>query len=174
MDPALSEYLGRIPYGSVATVNLLYDKLDVKHPLDGFGFVVPDVERRGIIGCSFSSVKFPGRAPEGKVLLRAYLGGKSAEKTLQEPDEEILELVSRDLNELLGIRAKPLWVRIRKHASTMPQYQVGHLDLIQSIERRAEKTPGIFFAGNAFHGVGIPDCVRSAEKAAEKAVFNAL
>ena len=170
IDPALSEDLGRVPYGSIGTVNLLYDKTDVKHPLDGFGFVVPELERRGIIGCSFSSVKFPGRAPEGKVLLRAYLGGKAAEKTLHEPDDKILDIVSKDLFELLGIRAKPLLVRIRKHLSAMPQYQVGHLDLVRSIEGRAEKNAGIFFAGNAFHGVGIPNCVRSAEKSAERAV----
>src|SRR5207245_7159840 len=125
LDAALSEALGAIPYGSAATVNLAYRREAIPARLEGFGIVVPRAEGRPLLACTFSSVKFPGRAPEGTVLLRVFLGGAAAE----EGDAAILEREAREqLLDILGVEADPLLARSFVHPRAMPHYEVGHLD----------------------------------------------
>lgn len=173
LDPLLANDLASIPYASSATVTLAYRRADVPHQLDGFGFVVPLVERRRIIACTFSSVKYPGRAPADTVLLRSFAGG-ALQASMSELDDGALEAAVRsELAALLGVSAQPILVRIHRHPNAMPQYHLGHLERVSSIEQRLARHPGLTVAGNAYRGVGIPDCVRSGEGAAE-AVLAAL
>jgi protoporphyrinogen/coproporphyrinogen III oxidase len=168
VDAGLAEQLRAIPYGSAATVNLAYRRADVPHPLDGFGFVVPSSERRSLLGCTFSSVKFAGRAPEGHALLRAFLGGSPAPE-----DDAVTAAVREDLRALLGITAAPLFVTVHRSPASMAQYTVGHLERVAAIEEATRRWPGLALAGNGFRGIGIPDCVHSGERAAEQ-IWEAL
>jgi oxygen-dependent protoporphyrinogen oxidase len=168
--PQLTTKLNRIPYTSTATVNLAYRREDISHPLDAFGFVVPAIEKRSIMACTFSSVKYPGRAPEGFVLLRAFVGGALQAAELERDDAGMEAAVRRELSALLAISAAPLFCRVSRYPRSMPQYRVGHLDLIRSIGDELDHLPALALAGAAYGGVGIPDCVRSGEKAAEKIV----
>jgi len=171
LDPLLASELAGIPYASSATVTLAYRRADVPHQLDGFGFVVPLVEGRRIIACTFSSVKYPGRAPADAVLLRSFAGG-ALQASMSTLDDSNLEAAVRsELAALLGISAPPILVRVHRHPDAMPQYHVGHLARVARIEERlARHHPGLAVAGNAYRGVGIPDCVRSGEAAAETAL----
>ncbi len=128
---------------------------------------MPFIERRSMIACTFSSVKFPGRAPEGFVLLRVFLGGALQSELLELAETDLLSRVLRDLNDLLGIEAPPLWSDFRKWERSMPQYHVGHLDLVESINKRVASLPNLALAGNAYAGPGLPDCIRSGEAAAD-------
>jgi oxygen-dependent protoporphyrinogen oxidase len=166
-DGALADDLSAIRYTSVAVVHLAYRRADVRHPLDGFGFVVPAAERRPILGCTFSSVKFLQRAPEDAVLLRAFLGGELQAAAYALDDAAMLEAVRREVETLLGIGAPPLWSGVTRHPEAIPQFHVGHLQRVEVLERRAASWPGLALAGNAYRGLGVPDCVRSGEQAAE-------
>ena len=166
LDPSLALLLEEIPYASSATVTLAYRRADIPHPLDGFGFVVPQVERRPIIACTFSSVKYPGRAPEGQALLRVFMGGALDEAILERDDESLVATARAQLGELLGVSAEPLFSRVGRHVKAMPQYHVGHLTRIEAIEQRLRRHPGLALTGGAYRGVGIADCVRSGEEAA--------
>lgn len=164
----LAGELKAIPYSSTATVSLAYREEAIPHKLDGFGLVSPASEGRTIIACTFSSIKYPGRAPEGCVLLRAFVGG-ALQPDLFEQDDQNLELtVRRELAWLLGIGAGPLFCRIHRHPLSMPQYHLGHEERIRRVEAELGKLPPLFLAGNGYHGVGIADCVHSGEEAAEK------
>jgi len=165
IDASLADQLEAIPYRSSATVNLGYRRSMIQHPLDGFGFVAPEVERRLTMGCTFSSVKFPGRAPEGHVLLRAFL----SERALEGRDDSALVTgVRQDLDDLLGITAPPLFAEVWRHERSMAQYLVGHLDRVAAIEAATARHPGLALAGNAYRGIGIPDCIHGGELAAEQ------
>ena len=166
-DTRLAEKLRAIKYASTATINFGYRRAAIKHPLNGFGFVVPVVEKRSLIACTFSNVKFSGRAPDGQVLLRAFAGGALQPEIFALDETEMAKRVEADLRELLGISEEPLFVEVAKWERSMPQYEVGHLERVTEIERRAGEMPGLALAGNAYHGAGIPDCVRSGEAAAE-------
>ena len=166
-DAVLAGLLKQISYASTATINLAYRRADVAHPLDGFGFVVPFVENRAILACSFSSVKFSGRAPAGHVLLRAFAGGALQPEIFDLGDEELLRRVREDLRDLLGISQPPLFTLVEKWRHSMPQYHVGHLDLIEQIKTRLESLPGLRLAGNSYEGAGVPDCIRSGETAVQ-------
>ncbi|MDX2170372.1 MAG: protoporphyrinogen oxidase [Deltaproteobacteria bacterium] len=172
LDATLADDLAGIPYASSATVTLAYRREDVPHPLDGFGFVVPHVERRALLAGTFSSLKYPGRAPDGTVLIRAFVGGALQPELVELSDAALLRSVRQELGELLGVRVEPLLSRIARWRRAMPQYQVGHLDRIARIRSRAAAL-GLHLAGNAYEGVGIPDCIRSGETAAE-ALFAGL
>lgn len=174
LDSDLSALLGAIPYASSATVTLAYRREDVSHPLDGFGFVVPRTEGRPVLACTFSSVKFPGRAPEGGVLLRMFLGGALEAGVLDRDDAALAAVATEQVRELLGSRAAPHLVRVHRHPASMPQYLVGHLDRVAAITARCAGHPGLALAGAAYRGVGIPDCIRSAEEAAERVVEESL
>lgn len=168
LDGELAADLRSITYASAATINLAYRRAAIRHPLDGFGFVVPAIERRAIIACTFSSVKFAGRAPEGVALLRAFVGGALQPEKLALDDDELLELTRHDLEELLAIESAPIFAHVARLPHSMPQYQLGHLDLIERVRRRLSAYPSLQLAGNAYEGVGIPDCIRSGESAAER------
>jgi oxygen-dependent protoporphyrinogen oxidase len=168
VDPALATLLGEIPYASSATVSLGYRRADVPHPLDGFGMVVPQTERRSVFACTFSSVKYPGRAPEGHVLLRCFVGGALNEGILEREDSALLGAARAELREALGITAAPVLARVARWTKAMPQYHVGHAGRVETIERCAAALPGLQLAGGAYRGVGIADCVRSGEAAAER------
>ncbi|HKS09494.1 MAG TPA: protoporphyrinogen oxidase [Pyrinomonadaceae bacterium] len=167
INPALAAQLKQIKYASTATINLAYRRDAIGHPLDGFGFVVPFIEKRSVIACSFSSVKFPGRAPNDHVLLRAFVGGALQPEMFALDEPEMLARVERDLRELLNIGSKPLFAEVYKWQNSMPQYEVGHLDRVAAIENAVRELPGLTLAGNAYLGAGIPDCIRSGETAAE-------
>src|SRR6185503_2948608 len=152
---------------STATLNFGYRRAAIGHALNGFGFVVPFVEKRSLIACTFSSVKFPGRAPEGHVLLRAFAGGALQPDIFALDESEMTARVETDLRELLGINEAPLFVEAAKWERSMPQYEVGHLERLVEIENEVSKLPGLTLAGNSYRGAGIPDCIRSGEAAAE-------
>lgn len=168
VDPALTHLLEGIPHASSATVSLAYRRADVRHPLDGFGFVVPHAERRPIIACTFSSVKYAGRAPDGHVLLRVFLGGALNEEVLQGDDATLVRTAREQIGPLLGITAEPELARVARHARAMPQYHVGHAARAAAIEQAVLRHPGLRLVGGAYRGVGIADCVRSGEDAAER------
>jgi len=163
----LVQRLRQIKYASTATINFGYRRAAIKHPLNGFGFVVPFVEKRSLIACTFSSVKFSGRAPDGYVLLRAFAGGALQPEIFALDETEMSKRVEADLRGLLGIREDPLFIEVAKWERSMPQYEVGHLDRVSEIEKLVSELPGLSLAGNAYRGAGIPDCVRSGEAAAE-------
>jgi oxygen-dependent protoporphyrinogen oxidase len=168
-DSVLSAELRDIPYASSATVTLAYRREDIPHPLDCFGFVVPAIEGRDILACTFSSLKFPSRAPAEFILLRCFVGGQLQPHLLDRDDPALEETVRRELGQLLGIVADPVLRRAHRHPEAMPQYHVGHLDRVERIERRtSENHPGLQLVGAAYRGVGIPDCIRSGEEAAER------
>ncbi|HEY6804715.1 MAG TPA: protoporphyrinogen oxidase [Pyrinomonadaceae bacterium] len=162
----LASKLDQIKFASTATVNLAYHRDQIKHALDGFGFVVPAIEKRAVIACTFANVKFSGRAPAEQVLLRAFVGGALQPEMLQLDDAEIGRRVQMDLAALLGITGAPLFVEVSRWTNAMPQYQLGHLDLVESIDTEVTAIPGLALAGNAYRGAGIPDCIRSGELAA--------
>jgi oxygen-dependent protoporphyrinogen oxidase len=167
-DARLARQLEGIEQASSAVLALAYPRAAIRHPLDGFGFVVPRVEKRSVMACTFSSVKYPGRAPDDSVLLRAFVGGALQAELLDREDAELARLAHEDIAALLGISGAPCLTRVWRHPDAMPQYQVGHLDRVAAIESRLEALPGLALAGGAYRGVGIADCVHSGEGAAER------
>lgn len=167
LDQHLAQALQETSSASSVTINLAYDRASIKHPLNGFGFVVPFVEKRTIMACSFSSVKFAGRAPEGRALLRVFVGGALQPELFELSDEELLSRVQLDLKELLGVDGAPLFTEVSRWKNAMPQYHLGHLDRVERIEKLAASLPNFALAGNAYRGTGIPDCIRSGEAAAD-------
>jgi protoporphyrinogen/coproporphyrinogen III oxidase len=172
--PGATDELKKISYASTATVSLAYRIEDFPRPLDSFGFVVPAVEQRKIMACTFSSLKYPGRAADGHVLLRAFVGGSLQPELLQDDDATMEKHVRDELSSLLGVKAQPLFSRIWRYPNSMPQYHVGHQERIRKIEAAIGTLPGLALAGSAYHGVGIADCVRTGEEAAEKVVNHVL
>ncbi len=168
LDRQLADALGQIPHASCSIVSLAYDRDQIAHAMDGFGFVVPAVENRKILSGSFASVKYPGRAPDGQVLVRAFIGGQLQAELAELPDDELTEIACDELGQLLSISGKPNLVLISRYRDAMPQYYVGHIDRIARIEKAAADLPGLHFTGNAFGGVGMPFCIHKAEQAAEK------
>jgi oxygen-dependent protoporphyrinogen oxidase len=166
--PAWARALERIEYASSAIVVSGHKLADVRHPLDAFGLVVPATERRRILAVSFTSRKFPNRAPEGCVQLRTFVGGAMQPELYGLSDEEICTVVREELSELLGVTRPADFMIVARYPQAMPQYHVGHLDLVAEIESLAAGFPQLALAGNAYAGVGIPDCIHSAELAAER------
>ncbi len=166
-SPSLSQELMGIPSGSLATLNLVYRIEQVSHPLNGMGFVAPATENKSLLACSFSSAKFQGRAPEGKVLVRAFAGG-GGDSGLGLTDGELTQKMLDELQPVLGISGAPESKLLCRYAEALPHFLVGHLDKVERMERALSALPGLALCGNAYRGVGVPDCVKSAEGAAEK------
>jgi oxygen-dependent protoporphyrinogen oxidase len=166
VDAELASRLASVPYTSTATVFLAYASGDVAHPLDGVGFVVPRASGRPILASTWISSKWRGRAPDGRVLLRAFFGGAAGDEVLGQSDETLAALAERELGTLLGIDARPLWSRVFRFESARPHMRVGHLAAMRAIrDRLALVTPGLLVAGDGYDGAGIPDCIRQAQEA---------
>ena len=168
LAPDASKELQQISYASTATVSLGYRREDFPRAPDSFGFVVPAIERRKIMACTFSSLKYPGRAPDDHILLRAFVGGALQPELFDADDAAMTKNVQEELASLLGVDAEPVFARIWRHPNSMPQYHVGHEARIGHIESSLSQFPTLALAGSAYHGVGISDCVRTGEEAAEK------
>jgi len=171
--PKMAGLLGQIEYASTAILVSIHRLEDIVHPLNAFGLVIPAAEQRKIFAVAFASRKFPGRAPEGCVQLRTFVGGAMQPELLDQTDEELMAMVRSELSDILGLRGDPLFSKLLRHNQSMPQYHLGHLQLVEQIEQLAEKYPALELAGNAYRGVGIPDCIQSAEQAAER-LFTSL
>ena len=170
IDAPTAADLSSIAYVSTATVSLAYRRADVSRLLRGFGFVVPRAEERRIMAGTFSSLKFPGRAPADGVLVRAFVGRAGREGPAGLPDDELVRLVRDELASIVGLQAEPLFTRIFRWPRGMPQYRVGHRRLIDEIETGIADLPGIEIAGGYLHGIGIGDCLREGAAAAGRAV----
>ena len=155
--------LTAVNYVSVANVVLAFDKSEFSTTFEGSGFLVPRKEGRNITACTWTSTKWLHTSPDDKVLLRSYIGRSGEEDNVFLPDEELLKLVLRDLKELMGLTAQPLFSEITRLPKSMPQYPVGHLDNIISFEAELkQKLPGVYAVGTAFRGVGMPDAIKQA------------
>lgn len=159
LDTSLAALCEAIPYASTATVAFGYRADQVSHPMRGSGFVVPRVERQALLAGTWVTSKWPGRAPEGHVLLRGFLGGGRDPHRLESPDEELIGLAREELTELLGITGEPLFAKLFRWTRQSPQYEVGHLQRVATIDQRVAGLPGLFITGSGFHAIGIPDCV---------------
>ena len=168
LDGTLAELMQGIPYASTATVTLGYRRAGFSHSLDGYGFVVPRIERRVLLASTWSSSKWGHRAPDGSVLIRSYIGGAGREAVLERSDEELVELVRADLRHVMGVTEEPVLAKVYRWPRAMPQYLVGHLERLATIEERLTRLPGVFVTGAAYRGVGIPDCIRDGLDAAER------
>ena len=167
-SPALRAELGGIHYSSSVTVTLGYDR-NVRSSLPaGFGFLVPRSEGKRVLAATFVHNKFPYRAPDDRALIRCFLGGTRDEEILQSSDEEILRIVREELRQIIGVGAEPLFTRVFKWTGAMAQYNVGHLERLERIERLRQELPGLALAGNGYRGIGVPDCVRSGTDAASQ------
>ncbi len=165
---SLSAELAAIKHSGCVVVSLAYPRDQIAHRLDGYGFVVPAIENRSIIACTFSSVKYAERAPEGHVLLRVFLGGATRPEALAVGDDCLLSIATQELTPLLGLKSQPAFAHITRWPGVMPQYHVGHLDRIARIEAQVGNLPGLELAGNSYRGVGIPHCIHSGELSAER------
>ncbi len=171
--PELGALLGGFRQGSTVTVTLGYTRGDLPR-LPGHGYLVPAREGREARACTWSSVKFPGRAPEGRALVRVSLGGAGRANTSGTGEEGLVALAREELRVSLGVTAEPVLVRVHRWEGVMPQYTVGHRDRVARVEELLAAYPGLVLAGSAFHGAAIPDCVASGERAAARAITRTL
>jgi oxygen-dependent protoporphyrinogen oxidase len=172
-DAALADELCGIPYSSSITVNLVFDEAQLGPLPDGFGFLVPTVEGRAMLACTFVHRKFVGRTPTGKAVLRAFLGGAKNEALLDQSDEVLVATVRRELSEILGHRIVGPHIpaeatQVSRWRRAMAQYAVGHQDRMVRIRERVATLPNLRLAGNAYEGIGIPDCIRTGRNAAKE------
>ncbi len=155
----MSRLLDSIVYGSSITVSLIYAREHFRHSLNGFGMLVPRIEGRSIAACTWVNSKFEGRVPQGSVLLRAFLAGDSTDRMMSAEDEVVLELVHRELGDLMQYDSQYVRGQVYRWKQAMPQYAVGHEAVVQKVEANLAHLPGLHLAGNGFRGLGIPDCV---------------
>ncbi len=166
IDNNLSADLQSVPYSSSATVILVYDMADLHGLPGGHGFLVPRTEGKRMRACTFVHSKFPHRAPPDKGVLRCFMGGARDAAILDVSDDEMLAIVRRELKEIVKLEADPKLVRIYRWRGAMAQYPPGHLERVDRMEKAVAAIPGLALAGNAFRGVGVPDCVRAGAAAA--------
>lgn len=170
LNPGLASLLKSIPYLSTATVSLAYRREGIAHPLGGYGFVIPKGEKRRIIACTWTSTKWPHRSPEDHVLLRCYLGGAGQEEVALLEEGKMLDVVREEVRSIMGITAEPALARVYRWEKSMPQYLVGHEEKLSTMETLLAGQPGLFLAGSAYRGIGIPDCIHDGEVVASKVV----
>jgi len=170
VDRDLADDLLGITYSSSVTVTLGYYMEQLKHLPPGFGFLVPRSEGRRMLACTFVHNKFPHRAPADKGIVRCFLGGARDESVLSLTDDEILATVRAELKEIVKLAARPVFERVYRWRGAMAQYESGHLARVERIERRVKNIPGLELAGNAYHGIGVPDCIREGTNAANAVV----
>jgi len=166
----LASELAAVQYSSSITVGLGYDRAVRNSLPPGFGFLVPRSEGKRLLAATFVHNKFPHRAPDDRALLRCFFAGSNAENVWPLSDDQIVGIVRSELQQIIGLRAEPLFARVYKWKSAMAQYSVGHLERLDRIERLSRQLPGLTLAGNAYRGIGVPDCVRSGREAAKMAL----
>jgi oxygen-dependent protoporphyrinogen oxidase len=165
-DAELASLLDSIPYSNSITISLGYDKAGFRHPLNGFGFLVPKAERQLLVACTWVGTKFSHRVPPDKAVLRCFVGGENP-GVLSLADEELITAVRAELAAIMGVCETPVFTHVARWPRSMAQYAVGHAERIRQIESRLKHLPGLHLAGNAYHGIGIPDCVRMGKQAAD-------
>jgi oxygen-dependent protoporphyrinogen oxidase len=169
-DQSIADALASIPASSSATISIAFNESEVGFNLNAFGVLCPLVEGRALMAATYSSTKWPGRAPAGKVLLRGFVGGPHNQEILKRSDEELVQTVLGEVRDILGLNpfAKPLFTRIFRWHLGMPQYTLGHLDRVTLIENHSSQISGLAFAGGSYRGVGVPNCIESGERAVSK------
>jgi oxygen-dependent protoporphyrinogen oxidase len=170
LAPDLAAELEAISYVSTATVSLAFRADQIEHPLDGYGYVIPRTEERAALACTWTSTKFPHRAPAGHVLLRVFIGRAGQEGDIPWDEAGLLALAKQELAETLGITAVPEIARVFVWERAMPQYNLGHPARLERIDGHLEDLPGLALAGNAYRGIGVPDCIHSGQQAAARAL----
>ncbi|MCD6401828.1 MAG: protoporphyrinogen oxidase, partial [Anaerolineales bacterium] len=168
----LAVELKAIKYVSTATVTMAFPESELPRPLDGYGYVIPRREGRKALACTWSSTKFPDRAPEGYALLRVFIGRAGLENQITWDNEALLEIAREELELTLGSTSKPLLTRIYQWKKAMPQYNLGHLERLERIKTTLEGIPNLALAGNGYRGIGIPDCIHSGELAVAKILYH--
>lgn len=172
--PELASALRPIEYVATATVTLAYRESDLPRPLDGYGYVIPRREGRKALACTWTSTKFPHRAPQGYALLRVFIGRAGQEDQIHWDEAGLLSIAREELRLTLGITARPLLARLYRWEKAMPQYHLGHPERLARIENGLTNYPGLAVAGNAYQGIGIPDCIHSGEMAADRVLSAVL
>ncbi|MEA3332027.1 MAG: protoporphyrinogen oxidase [Pseudomonadota bacterium] len=167
--PRLADLLNEIPYVSSATVSMVFPRQAIPHSLDAYGFIVPKIANRRIMAVTWTSIKWAHRAPQGMVLLRAFVGGAQRQELAACGDQEMLSLVKEELSSIMGINTPPEKSWIYRWPQGMPQYVIGHLDRLEAIEAITKEQKGLFLAGAGYRGIGIPDCINQGRQAAVKA-----
>ena len=175
VDAVLGSELAGIPYSSSITLNLVYDETKIGTLPEGFGFLIPAVEGRAMLACTFVHRKFLGRTPPGKAVFRAFLGGMNRESMLEESDEALIGVVRREMSEILGASVfsaavEPEHAQVSRWRRAMAQYAVGHKERIRRIGARVAELHGLRLVGNAYDGIGVPDCIRLGRQAARELV----
>ena len=170
MDATLADALASVPYSSSMTMALGFERRRLGAIPQGFGFLVPKKERRRLVACTFVGTKFSHRIPDDVVLLRCFLGGTGGDTVLAESDASLTAGVLEELHAMIGLKAAPLFTRIYRWPHSMAQYIVGHSAKMKEIDERLRLTSGLHLAGNAYQGIGIPDCIRTGKLAAEKLI----
>lgn len=161
-------------YASVANVIMAFERADIENVFDGSGFLVPRKEGRDITACTWTSAKWLHTSPEDKVLLRCYVGRAGAEQSVGLPDQELIERVRKDIRDLMGVTAEPLFTEITRLPNSMPQYPVGHTANVATLRKElGDVLPGVYVAGAGYDAIGLPDCIRQAKEYAGIAVERA-
>jgi oxygen-dependent protoporphyrinogen oxidase len=173
LDPALASELSTIRYASTATVTLGYREERLARELDGYGYVIPRREGREALACTWTSSKFPHRAPDGFALLRVFIGRAGQEAEIRWEEPELLQIALTELRTTLGIESDPEFSRVHIFDRAMPQYNIGHPARLRRIEASLAEWPWLALAGAAYRGIGIPDCINSGKQAAERIISNA-
>ncbi len=168
LNREVAESLKNIYYPPVVEVFLGFKTSDIRRPLDGFGFLVPAKERRRILGTIWSSSLFAGRAPNGFTALTTFVGGSRQPELTEERDSRIIEIVTQELSSIMGVSGKPVYCRIARWNRAIPQYNLGHLSIIEHVERFEKDHPGIFVSGNFRGGISVGDCIINSDKTANR------
>jgi oxygen-dependent protoporphyrinogen oxidase len=166
IDASLASGLESIPYASSAIAVLALKRDEIRPEALCFGSIAPTIEKRNCLAVSLSSEKYAGRCPDDTVIMRAFMGGAVRPELLEHSDEHLLELAFAEVKSLFGVKTKPSYQRLVRWNRAMPQYHVGHVQRVASIRELMARYPGLALAGNAYDGVGIPQCIRSAKQAA--------
>ena len=173
IDQGIAELLGKIKYGTAVVVHLGFPSSSLQRKLDATGYIARGSTGEGVMAVTWSSAKFSGRAPDGYVLVRAILGRKGTFNPLVTSDEKVIAIARDEMQEILGIRVPPVLTRVCRWAQSVPRYELGHPERCKEIEERLQKYPGLFLAGAAYHGAGIPRCIKDGQRAGEALINGA-
>jgi oxygen-dependent protoporphyrinogen oxidase len=170
LTPIAGGLLDMIPYASTATIAMAYPAEKIAGAVEGFGFIVPRIEGRDLIAVTWTSLKWPHRAPAGQVLIRCYVGGVGRETILELDDAALIAKVRAELSALCGINAEPHFTEVNRWWKAMPQYVLGHLDRLNQLDAALSRYPGLVLTGAGYRGVGIPDCIRDGALTADRII----